>query len=489
VSRVRVPQNPIRNISASPLLIILLAEHDPEENPANIPSSDDEASNATAESFDGREHYASVSKSTLRKSRPVALGPRYSGNKVARAALDVASEDDGAEDHESEEDVSSGDAERDATESLSDEIGSSDTEESMSVASSDADVPGHQTLNGVDQESQRHRAQAELRDMLHREQNGSATASLAQAKREDIEKGKGVKRQRATYDSFLSTRMKLQKTLVAVNTLVGSHVDQATDARGSLREAYEAAELAAFTLWDSLDRLRDQMSTAGASGDSPAERFSLESTTADLFAHCLTQERDARPARDAVLQKWSKKVQGPILQSDRGRLNQERQATIVDVLQEQLSNVDRLVRKTHAPRSCAPVQSSQRITEDPKIYDDADFYGLLLKELLEQKSHDSVAASSIDIGFQMRRENKTKRNVDTKASKGRKIRYTIQEKLQNFMAPEMRGTWEERQTDELFGSLFGYRTGLAEVDDAPSAEEDFDPLEAGLVMFRNHAGT
>jgi protein AATF/BFR2 len=190
-----------------------------------------------------------------------------------------------------------------------------------------------------------------------------------------------------------------------------------------------------------------------------------------------------------VLEKWSKKVQGPVLQSDRGRLNQERQATIVDVLQEQLSNIERLVKKTHAPRSCAPLQSSRRVVEDAQIYDDADFYGLLLKELLEQKSHDSVAASSIDIGFQMRRDNKTKRNVDTKASKGRKIRYTVQEKLQNFMAPEMRATWEERQADELFGSLFGHRPGLAEVEDALSADEDFDPLEAGLVMFRKQLAT
>ncbi|KAI7140216.1 hypothetical protein KC352_g29632, partial [Hortaea werneckii] len=116
-------------------------------------------------------------------------------------------------------------------------------------------------------------------------------------------------------------------------------------------------------------------------------------------------------------------------------------------------------------------------------------YGLLLKELLEQKSADSVAASNIDLSFQMRRDNKTKKNVDTKASKGRKLRYTVHEKLQNFMVPEDRASWGERQTDELFGSLFGQRLGLAEdgkedEDEGMEDAQDVDPAEAGLMMFR-----
>jgi protein AATF/BFR2 len=89
----------------------------------------------------------------------------------------------------------------------------------------------------------------------------------------------------------------------------------------------------------------------------------------------------------------------------------------------------------------------------------------------------------------MRREAKTKRNVDTKASKGRKLKYAVHEKLQNFMAPEERGKWGERQTDELFGSLFGQRLGLAEnldEDAEEMAEDDKDAAdeEAGLMMFR-----
>jgi protein AATF/BFR2 len=153
------------------------------------------------------------------------------------------------------------------------------------------------------------------------------------------------------------------------------------------------------------------------------------------------------------------------------------------VIQQHLSDTPRLLKRARTPRSCAPVQLAARIEEDENIYDDADFYGLLLKELLESKSADSVTASNIDVSFQMRREAKTKKNVDTKASKGRKMRYTIHEKLQNFMAPEERGRWSERQADELFGSLFGQRLGLREDEEMVDGVDEVDPEEA-LMLFR-----
>jgi protein AATF/BFR2 len=75
--------------------------------------------------------------------------------------------------------------------------------------------------------------------------------------------------------------------------------------------------------------------------------------------------------------------------------------------------------------------------------------------------------------------------VDTKASKGRRLRYTVQEKLQNFMAPEDRGEWGERQRDELFGSMFGQKMRLGEEDVESEVESEADAAEAGLTLFRS----
>jgi protein AATF/BFR2 len=51
---------------------------------------------------------------------------------------------------------------------------------------------------------------------------------------------------------------------------------------------------------------------------------------------------------------------------------------------------------------------------------------------------------------------KMKRKIDTRATKGRKIRYTVIPKLVNFMAPCDKGIWSEEAKDELFSSLFAH---------------------------------
>ena len=87
---------------------------------------------------------------------------------------------------------------------------------------------------------------------------------------------------------------------------------------------------------------------------------------------------------------------------------------------------------------------------------------------------------------------RVKKHVDTKASKGRKMRYTVHEKLQNFMAPEDRGVWGDRQRAELFSGLLGRRVGMGEANgeemDVDGEGEDGDMEsrreEEALMLFR-----
>ena len=79
--------------------------------------------------------------------------------------------------------------------------------------------------------------------------------------------------------------------------------------------------------------------------------------------------------------------------------------------------------------------------------------------------------------------------VDTKASKGRRLRYTVHEKLQDFMAPVSErhlGWWEDRQANEFFGSLLGRRTEVV-VDEEEDGEDgegmDVDVGDDGLRVF------
>lgn len=330
----------------------------------------------------------------------------------------------------------------------------------------------------------------ELRKLMAEEQK-TVAATISQAAKADAEKGQAVKAQRTTFDSLLNTRIRLQKALIAINSLPTN--SQTSNGDGQGLDAMHAAEAAAMQLWSSLNDLRETLRTAHAGSKRKRTDFDESSSSASLWAHMRVQEAEALPHRQAILEKWSAKARGvTALPLSRKLNNTAAQQTIVDVITTQLADSDRLVKRTRIPRSCAPVQANAGVTESADIYDDADFYGVLLKELLERRSEDTTSALN-GLSFQAphwqaAREAKTKKVVDTKASKGRKLRYTVHEKLQNFMASEDRGSWPEKQVDQLFGSLLGRSVGLEEDATGDQNGVDHDEVDAadnGLMLFRN----
>ncbi|KAK0336824.1 rRNA-processing protein bfr2 [Friedmanniomyces endolithicus] len=456
------------------------ADIDPEAG--DVPGVDSDSGDESAGEDDGaaREHYTDVGKSILRKPKEVTLGPRYSGSRVGRHT--VTDDEDGDdpfskdfEDEESEE----GEPELESEGGSSAEDNDDDTPET-DVSDEDDELSRPDASSF--QPSQRDEVKMAMRDAP------KVAVALAKANRADVEKGRAVKQQRKAFDVLLSTRMKLQKALIGVNTVTGMLEDEVATQRHDAADAIEAAETAALTLWSSLSNFRDELDAARTGEKRRRAAFTPDTPASDLWSHLQAQETDSVERRNAILQKWSKKTQEGRDIVQRSRLNNTApQTTVVDVIQQNLADTPRLLKRAYTPRSCAPVQLANKVAEDERIYDDADFYGLLLKELLESKSADSVTTSNIDLSFQMRREAKTKKHVDTKASKGRKLRYTVHEKLQNFMAPEDRRMWGERQADELFGSLFGQRLGLSEgkeADDEDVEMGDGVDAEEALMLFR-----
>lgn len=152
-------------------------------------------------------------------------------------------------------------------------------------------------------------------------------------------------------------------------------------------------------------------------------------------------------------------------------------------IEQILTDKDRLVKRTQMKRasyrvlgkpeeSQLPVQEAEETerkpavhTYDPEIFDDSDFYHQQLRELIERKTsdiNDPIALSRQWLEIQ-RLRNKVKRKVETKASKGRKIRYHVHPKLVNFMAPKETCNWSDEARDDLFKSLFGQRGPTAPI--------------------------
>ncbi|KAI9840451.1 MAG: rRNA-processing protein bfr2 [Sclerophora amabilis] len=392
-----------------------------------------------------------------------------------------------------------------------DESNGNTAEDSDSNESEDEDVESDED-GGYERQQGKDTQRAQLRKMMGEEQKMVA-ATISEAAKADARKGRAVKHQRKTFDSLLNTRIQLQKGLIATNTLPIAQAQEASRTDDKVK-AYATAEAAALKLWNQLNALRHEISksTSNSSNTGSKRKFVADDTTLTTVLRKEIQAHDSGslPTHRATLEKWSSKVHGTnALTATRNKLNpnsSSHQQPITSVLDAHLADPSRLISRARTPRSCAPVQASRPEGHDNSIiFDDADFYQLLLKELVDQRMMDTPTASSntntmtsstitgadgmpgVGTQWTATREAKTRKKVDTRASKGRKLRYTVHEKLQNFMAPEDRGKWGPRQVDELFGSLLGRRMRLEEGDDEDVESED--DIEGGskgerLMLFR-----
>lgn len=260
------------------------------------------------------------------------------------------------------------------------------------------------------------------------------------------------------------------------------------------------------------------------------------------------------PFRDAVLAKWSKKVQTA---SGVNALNASKfsiQNTNAQMLvANQLADMNRLIKRTRINRTEAKVlgedgpketysskleeleeieddgtsetkkkiielrkekQRLQKLEKKKKfqkhiltevndantdtalqerieIFDDTDFYKALLKELVDRRLADSNAASSVKWTMAKSEKNVEGRSKKLdRSSKDKKLKFTVQEKIQNFDAPRNTIKWSDEQIDELFSGLFGMKIEVnedeREKDDSDSEEEEEDDnyiVNDGLKLF------
>lgn len=337
---------------------------------------------------------------------------------------------------------------------------------------------------------------AELRKMMAEEQK-TVLSTISKAAKADVTKGQAIKHQRSTFDTLLNTRIRLQKALVATNSLFAE-----SPSAGKTEpdiDAVQAAEHAALNLWNTLDDLRQSLQNTAVEKRPTSKKRSFSATvstpSSTLSDRMQQHESTFLAHRRTILSKWSSRVHVSATLQPRNALSTaSMHQPLTSVLDQQLSapNNARLIARTRVPRSCAPLQAAKKVLEDRNIYDDADFYTLLLRELVDQRmsstNHNNTNAntntSSISNGTTLLplKVPKIRKQVDTKASKGRKMRYTVHEELQNFMAPEDRGTWGERQAKELFASLLGAKVVLDEEDDGGGKGDGVE--EEGLRLFR-----
>ena len=413
------------------------------------------------------------------------------GRRKRPIAADFMTDSDQEEEEEEEEEEegTSNEDDDDGEDGVS--VGSEDSNvemngvdgEDVSDSSEDSDggapIGSESESEGEDEDAPRPKPASDKKAIL---------AAISDSARQDAEKGQAVRQQRKIFDGLLNIRVRLQKALVAANSF-GSIGDGADD-DDVAREAYEAAEEAALKLWSTIDDLHSGIKGVSKAGEKRKREVDMSTSTETLWGYMDETERAARQNRRKVLDKWSGKIGATTVPvGNKLNLNAMRNS-ICSVLEEQLLDPERLIKRTRVPRSCAPLQASKGVKEHVDIYDDADFYQLLLKELVDQRSADTAMSGQanggvVTVQWAAMKEAKAGKVVDRKASRGRKMRFTVHEKLQGFMAPEDRRGWEQEAIDRFFGTLFGQKMQLNEEEEESEEEDEINAEEAGLRLFRS----
>ncbi|KAI0060943.1 TRAUB-domain-containing protein [Artomyces pyxidatus] len=421
---------------------------------------------------DAREHYVQVGPSALRRLQDSVADPKYEGVKTSRKQLMDDSDSEVASDLEAARETGEHTG-QDAEDEL-------EEEEDESDASSSSEREDEGEVNGLHP-----RTIPNLRVGENPVPIADDLSSTLQQKRvEDRKKGQAVSRQLSLWDNLLDARIRLQKSAVAANRLppTSKIPDFASDPR--CLEAQHALLSEAVSLTDELSLLREGL-LAREDGVNlrPRKRRRVSETLAEIDGGDRDWEGLIREVGEDVvglehayhahlthtLAKWSAKIAAvapsALLPSSRSAFSGSRAGAVktVGAQVDEVLQADgvKLLARTRVRRG-----KGTRIgfadgeaghdddQEDIDMFDDADFYQQLLRDVIDARGG---GARPGDDWMAVQRQKKAKKSVDTKASKGRKLRYEVHEKIQNFMVPVplAGGGWHEAQIDELFASLLG----------------------------------
>ena len=307
---------------------------------------------------------------------------------------------------------------------------------------------------------------------MQAEEEGAAPAPALRKADQDRQKGRAVQSQTRLWEKALELRIRLQKCLAGANRMPqASHARDVERSSEATRAAYESLRLAAGSTLQQMVELqaalmRTEVDAAGVVGAAAAP-------SAAAWKALKRLDRKLVPFCTEAIDKWHRRT---MLATGVGAakgglkvLTQSVSSQVAALLRDSDKVLKRSrVRSSEARVFCQPpfeaggtANGGEEGAEggegaaarpaaaeyDHETYGDAEFYNQLLKEFLESKQLD---AGNLTAG----RGPKRRKVVDRRASKGRKLRYNVHEKLVNFMVPVP----HERTSaavDQLFSGLFG----------------------------------
>ncbi|CAN4111833.1 unnamed protein product [Withania somnifera] len=310
----------------------------------------------------------------------------------------------------------------------------------------------------------------EIMELKHKEQD--LLKNLTRHKDEDLLKGQAVKNQKALWDKTLELRFLLQKAFSNSNRLPQEPIRSSfCEAEDTVKDAYSDLLASSRKTLDSILELQEvlleknpsitQSIDVNSGKGSKLLEDSVKSVEIDEDWLKISQMQSRTAGfRDKSIDKWQRKTQ---VTSGAAAIKGKLQAFNQDISQQvagYMRDPSKMIKGMQQSRSAVAVFGTvsdatgngegTHMDGDPELLDDSEFYQQLLKEFFE-----AVDPASSETAFYALKRLQTKKRklVDRRASKSRKIRYNIHEKIVNFMAPQRPINLPE-MAPKLFENLF-----------------------------------
>ncbi|CAK9880778.1 unnamed protein product [Sphagnum jensenii] len=384
-------------------------------------------------------------------------GPKYIGKKSSRKTA-----------------FENGDSDEDA--SLDDEDEKETDGENLQIKFDDGDD------NAPMEEWQANNAENDELEALNREyeeirqQEEEMVKNLKGQGLEDHEKGEAVGHQKMLWDRALEVRIALQKMVQGANQMPGARVKVVLcEADQEIEKAYQMLTKSAISAIDCLLDLNKviflpntSLTWTGKRERGTQELVEVEqgkpSSVTESVWNCIDSvHASIVPYRNNSVDRWQRKTQlSTGAAAVKGKLrafNQSISQQVASVMRDPHKLIERMRLQQSSVhvlgqviiRFCTASFVSHHYDGNPETFDDSDFYQQLLREFLE--SSDTLGLEGMGLHSMKKLHNKKRKTVDRRASKGRKIRYTVHDPLVNFMAPELMVL--PPMATKLFANLFG----------------------------------
>lgn len=480
---------------------------DNERNPFDE-SSDEETVSGKIKNTD---HYVGSGKSKLRDDG-IKVGKKYSGSKTSRAEIfgsgrelngvsdsedeasdSLVSDSEGSDseigdsdsngqvsdsDNDSVSDRVEEDIESDQMDDNSEDIADNDSEDHDSAGSDSADNNSENEDDTYKREKLKKLMQSERKHIVSR---------LSTSTKTDAIKGYAILHQQQLFEKILDSRIKFQKLVTSSNQL--PLTKETFDETNVSKDSIKTLKSSLYDLMDKIFEIRNELFVKDKIKQDTVSR--PRKRTYDQYLETTSEfDEHLNRYRDNALLKWSNKINSAsgtsLLNSAKFKnLNQDSLRQV----QNNLLDMDKLIKRTQLNRKkVVPIgglildldQEDRSLQYSSYIFDDEDFYRVLLNDLIDKKlSSNEKLSSNLTIN---KAPIKLHKNYERKASKGRKLNYQIQENLSNFETPKQFVKWNDDQIDEFFAGLLGQKINMAESEEEEE-EEDEDVPDTGLRVF------